>query len=78
MSRWQWCGSIVLLVLAQAAIGRAETLTLDGRDLGRTFEGVGGLSAGAGTRLLFDYPEPQRSQVLDFLFKPNFGAACSI
>ena len=22
-----------------------------------------------------DYPEPQRKQVLDFLFKPNFGAS---
>jgi galactosylceramidase len=63
------------LVLAQAVISRAETVTLDGQGSGQTFEGIGGLSAGAGTRLLFDYPEPQRSQVLDFLFKPNFGAS---
>jgi galactosylceramidase len=75
MSRLPGCGSIVFLLLLQIAIGRAETVTLDGRTPGRTFEGIGGLSAGAGTRLLFDYPEPQRSQVLDFLFKPNFGAA---
>jgi Glycosyl hydrolase family 59/Galactocerebrosidase, C-terminal lectin domain/F5/8 type C domain len=53
----------------------AETVTLDGRGPGRTFEGLGGLSAGAGSRLLIDYPEPQRSQLLDFLFKPNFGAS---
>ena len=64
-----------LIVLVQAVSGRAETVTLDGRGLGRTFEGLGGLSAGAGSRLLIDYPEPQRSQVLDFLFKPDFGAA---
>jgi galactosylceramidase len=32
-------------------------------------------SAGASTRLLFDYAEPYRSDVLDFLFKPSFGAA---
>ncbi len=75
MSRSPWRGLIVFLVLAPAAIGLAETVTLDGRAPGRTFEGIGGLSAGAGTRLLFDYPEPQRSQVLDFLFKPNFGAS---
>jgi hypothetical protein len=24
---------------------------------------------------LFDYPEPQRSQILDYLFKPGYGAA---
>ncbi len=75
MSRSQGCVSIVLLLLAQAAIGRAATVTLDGQSPGRTFEGIGGLSAGAGTRLLWDYPEPQRSQVLDFLFQPNFGAS---
>ena len=26
-------------------------------------------------RLLIDYPEPARSEILDFLFKPNYGAA---
>ena len=58
-----------------AVFSHAETVTLDGQDTGRTFEGLGGLSAGAGSRLLFDYPEPQRGQLLDFLFKPNFGAS---
>lgn len=65
----------IVLVMVQAVSGRAETVTLDGRGPGRIFEGLGGLSAGAGSRLLVDYPEPQRSQLLDFLFKPNFGAA---
>jgi galactosylceramidase len=68
-------GSLVWLILAQGVFGVAETVTLDGSGPGRTFEGLGGLSAGAGTRLLWDYPEPQRSQVLDYLFKPNFCAA---
>jgi hypothetical protein len=53
----------------------AEAVILDGRGPGRTFEGIGGLSAGAGTRLLPDYPERQRSDVLDYLFRPNFGAS---
>lgn len=39
-----------------------------------TFEGIGAVSAGASSRLLIDYPEPYRSQILDFLFKPNWGA----
>ena len=50
-------------------------LALDPQDPGRVFEGIGSLSAGASSRLLIDYPEPQRSEVLDFLFKPNFGAS---
>jgi galactosylceramidase len=63
------------LLSALAAFGQVQTVALDGQGPGRTFEGLGGLSAGAGSRLLIDYPEPQRSQLLDFLFKPNFGAA---
>ena len=32
--------------------------------------------AAAGTyRLLHDYPEPQRAEILDYMFKPNFGAS---
>ena len=48
---------------------------MDGSDKGRIFEGIGGVSAGASSRLLIDYPAPQRSQILDYLFKPNFGAS---
>ncbi|MGO8747510.1 MAG: discoidin domain-containing protein [Thermoguttaceae bacterium] len=75
MSRYLLCGAIALLILVPALTGLAETVALDGRGLGRTFEGIGGLSAGAGSRLLMDYPEPQRSELLDFLFKPNYGAS---
>src|SRR6266536_4158089 len=52
-----------------------HVITIDGRSRGRTFCGIGALSAGASSRLLIDYPEPQRSQVLNFLFKPRFGAS---
>src|SRR5262245_12376336 len=52
-----------------------QIITIDGGSRGRGFDGVGALSGGASSRLLIDYPEPQRSQVLDFLFKPRFGAS---
>ncbi|XP_061701369.1 galactocerebrosidase [Syngnathoides biaculeatus] len=43
---------------------------------GRVFDGIGGLSGGgATTRLLVNYAEPHRSHILDYLFKPNFGAS---
>src|SRR5579859_3649056 len=58
-----------------AATSRALDITLDPRQPGRTFEGIGAVSAGASSRLLVDYPEPQRSQILDYLFKPGYGAA---
>lgn len=49
-------------------------IVLDGNSTGRVFGGLGALSAGASSRLLIDYPEPQRSQILDYLFKPGYGA----
>lgn len=42
------------------------------------FDGHGAVSAGASSRLLFDYPEPQRSQILDYLFLPKFGASLQV
>jgi hypothetical protein len=51
------------------------TIHLDGGKEGRTFEGIGALSAGGASRLVIDYPEPVRSQILDLLFKPKYGAA---
>ena len=57
----------------------ATTITINGTAAGRTFDGVGAISGGGGnSRLLFDYPEPQRSQILDYLFRPNYGAALQI
>ena len=50
-------------------------VVLDGHSGGRVFDGLGAASAGASSRLLIDYPEPQRSQILDYLFKPGYGAA---
>lgn len=46
---------------------------------GARHDGFGAISGGGSTsRLLADYPEPQRSQVLDYLFKPGFGAALQV
>ena len=57
--------------IAQAA----QTITISSTGTGSTYEGVGAVSGGGGTSvLLHDYVEPQRSQILDYLFKPNYGA----
>lgn len=52
---------------------------VDRTETSLTFDGIGGLSGGGATsRLLPDYAEPQRTQILDYLFKPNFGASLQI
>lgn len=65
---------LFIAALAAAASAAELSVTIDGTSPGRVFEGVGALSAGASSRLLIDYPEPQRSEILDYLFKPCFGA----
>lgn len=61
-----------LRVSAQAM----QTITLDGSAAGRSFEGLGAISGGGNTtRLLPDYPKAERQQILDYLFKPQFGAS---
>ncbi|MCL2554739.1 MAG: galactosylceramidase [Actinomycetia bacterium] len=57
----------------------SQQITVDGNGTGRVFDGVGAISGGGGTsRLLVDYPEPQRDQILDYLFKPGYGAGLQI
>ncbi len=57
-------------------IDAADAIVIDGASPGRNFEFIGGLSGGGGTtRLLYDYPSAQRSEILDYLFKPGFGAS---
>ncbi|HEY3630489.1 MAG TPA: hypothetical protein VGL21_06295, partial [Jatrophihabitantaceae bacterium] len=69
-----------LITVPVAAAGAADppTISVDGTSAGRTFDGVGALSAGASSRLLIDYPEPERSRILDYLFRPGYGAALQI
>ncbi|WP_435132480.1 galactosylceramidase [Actinacidiphila sp. bgisy144] len=56
-----------------------QQIAVDGNGTGRTFAGVGAISGGGGTsRLLTDYPEPERSQLLDYMFKPGYGASLQI
>jgi hypothetical protein len=55
--------------------GPVLLIRVSGQDTGRIFEGIGAVSAGASSRLLVDYPEPYRGQILDYLFKPNYGAS---
>ena len=58
-----------------AAAAATTLLTVDAAAArtGPVFDGVGGTSAGGGTRLLVDYPPATRSDILDLMFKPKFG-----
>jgi galactosylceramidase len=69
-------GAELTLAKPAPSLTNSTLITVDGAKEGRTFEGVGAI--GQYVSLLFDYPEPQRSEVLDFLFKTNYGANLQI
>jgi len=56
--------------------GNPQTISLDAQSAGRTFDGFGAVSGGGNTsRLLPEYPEKQRQEILDYMFKSGFGAS---
>jgi hypothetical protein len=64
------------VVAAACRVAGAQPLTVSASQLGPRFDGIGGLSGGGATsRLLPDYPPQQQGEVLDFLFKPLYGAS---
>ena len=89
--RWAhvYAGAVVVLIGLVTVVPRASALkaagahvtgvTINGARVGPAFQGVGAISGGGGnSRLLIDYPNPQRQQILDYLFKPGYGADLQI
>ncbi len=64
-----------MIVVQPLPVRAAQSIAVNGNSPGRIFAGIGGESAGASTRLLVDYPKKQRNEILNYLFKPDFGAA---
>jgi len=81
-----YVAAIACLLLAGAAAvapqARAQTTTsisVNGASAGLTFGGIGAISGGGGnSRLLTDYPAAEQQQILDYLFKPDYGASLQI
>jgi hypothetical protein len=69
----------IVVTVAVAAEPPDLTVTLDRNDTGKIYQGTGAVSGGGAiARLLFNYPEEQRSEILDYFFKPNFGASLNM
>jgi Glycosyl hydrolase family 59/NPCBM/NEW2 domain len=66
----------LLAVSSSPAHAAPDTsISVDGSQSGRTFDGIGAISGGGGnSRLLTDYPAAQQKQILDYMFKPGYGA----
>jgi hypothetical protein len=54
-------------------------ITVNGDGGDRVYDGVGAVLGGGGNaRYLMDYPAAERTQILDYLFKPGYGAALQL
>ena len=73
---------MLFLLIAIVAVNRlcSASYVIDiSNGVGRRFDGIGGLSGGGSTsKLLVSYPLNLRDEILDYLFKPNFGASLQI
>jgi alpha-L-fucosidase len=81
-----WVVAAALLLSVVSPVGDAAAgapfnttvVVIDPAVSGLRFDGHGGLSAGGSSRLLIDYAEPYRSQILDYLYLPKFGASLQV
>ena len=72
-------GTAAATARARAATAATTTISVNGTSAGRTFGGIGAISGGGGnSRLLTDYPAAQQQQILNYLFKPDYGASLQI
>lgn len=71
---------LLFLIAAAASLGLgAQPLQVTTTSAGKTFDGIGAVNGGGATAVLLRaYPEPQRSQIFDLVFRPKFGASLSV
>ena len=70
--------ALLALAMETAAAADVQTVRISATSPGGLFEGIGAVNGGGATAVLLkDYPEPQRSQIMDLVFKPMFGASVS-
>ena len=70
--------SYLLLLSIGWGSASAQTIRLSANATGKQFDGIGAVNGGGATSVLLkDYPEPQRSQIMDMVYKPMFGASVS-
>lgn len=68
---------LLAATMTQAA-SRQQTIRIDNVTEGKTFDGIGAVNGGGATSVLLkDYPDPWRSQIMDMVFKPMWGASVS-
>ena len=70
--------SPLLLIFATCSVMAQQKVRISVQSTGKTFEGIGIVNGGGATSVLLkDYPEQQRREILDMVYKPKFGGSVS-
>ena len=69
----------MMLILGHGSLmAQGQTVRISSRSTGKTFDGIGIVNGGGATSVLLkDYPDKQRSEIMDIVYKPKFGASVS-
>jgi O-glycosyl hydrolase len=69
---------IFIVIFTIPVVFATSVVTINGTDSGRIFDGIGMVNSSGTSKLIMDYPANQQADILDFLYKPNFGAGLTI
>ena len=68
----------ILILQGIPTKAEAQTVNISARSSGKQFDGIGVVDGGGATSVLLkDYPEPWRTQIMEMVYKPMFGASIS-
>lgn len=69
---------LALAVLSFLPMSAMQTVNISSDHEGKRFDGIGIVNGGGATSVLLkDYPEKQREEIMDLVYKPMFGASVS-
>lgn len=70
-----WLGFMCVGMASHGAVSRKVITISDENGLGPAFDGIGAISGGGATSKLLAPYGSQRTEILDLLFKPGWGAS---
>ena len=74
----KWLITLLLIICYSSISVAQQTIQLSGKSQGKRFDGIGAVNGGGATSVLLkDYPEQQRNEILDMVYKPMFGGSVS-
>ncbi len=75
---WMLAVLTILILHGIPTKAGSQTVNISALSCGKQFDGIGVVDGGGATSVLLkDYPEPWRTQIMEMVYKPMFGASIS-